>query len=175
MVLLRDVQGRVYKFKSRSECLGLGVLTLDVTDIVRSHMVLVVDIVPGKVDYVKVMTITSTLKDDGDYVPISPTPKKGYAIQLRLRNYHEGHHRDAARLIPILPKYSYLKIDSSYEVPIQMLVEGLYCLGNPLMTWPKHQGGLGELRDHVRRRDLTRKKEELYCTTDDQSEEEDGV
>lgn len=56
-----------------------------------------------------------------------------------------------------------------------MLVEGLDCLGNPLMTWPKHQGGLGELRDHVRRRDLTRKNEELYCTTHDQSEEEDGV
>ena len=59
MVLLSDVQGRIYKFKSRSECLGLGVLTLDVTDIVRSHMVLVVDIVPGKVDYVKVMTVST--------------------------------------------------------------------------------------------------------------------
>jgi hypothetical protein len=43
MVLLRDVQGRVYKFKSRSEYLGLGMLTLDVTDVVRSHMVLVLD------------------------------------------------------------------------------------------------------------------------------------
>jgi hypothetical protein len=115
MVLLRDVQGRVYTFKSRSECLGLGMLTPDVPDIVRSHMVLVLNIVPGKLDYVKVMTvttyisnshllilnlqITSTLKDDYDYVPISPAPKKGYAIELRLRNHREGHHRDAARLI----------------------------------------------------------------------------
>ncbi|KAE8440721.1 hypothetical protein EG329_006772 [Mollisiaceae sp. DMI_Dod_QoI] len=60
--------------------------------------------------------ITSTLKDDGDYVPISPTPKKGYVIRLRL--YREGNHRDATKLIPILAKYPYLKIDSSYEVPI---------------------------------------------------------
>ncbi len=59
MVLLRDVQGRVYKFKSKSECLGLGMLTLDVTDVVRSHMVLVLDIVPGKLDYVKVMTVSA--------------------------------------------------------------------------------------------------------------------
>ena len=62
MVLLRDVQGRVYKFKSRSEYLGLSMLTLDVTDVVRSHMVLVLDIVPGKLDYVKVMTVSSYLK-----------------------------------------------------------------------------------------------------------------
>ncbi|KAH8745738.1 hypothetical protein F5882DRAFT_471563 [Hyaloscypha sp. PMI_1271] len=87
MVLLRDVQGRVYNFKSRSECLGLGMLPLGVTDVVRSHMVLVLEIVPGKLDYVKVMTITSMRKDQGDYVPISPTPKKGFAIQLRLRDY----------------------------------------------------------------------------------------
>jgi len=79
------------------------------------------------------------------------------------------------RFIPILPKYSYLKIDSYYEVPIQMLVEGGDCLGNPLMIWPKHQGGLGELRDYVRRRDLIRGQEKLYRTTEKQSEEEDGV
>jgi hypothetical protein len=36
-------------------------LTPEVKDVVRSHMVLVLDIVPGKLDYVKVMTV-STLK-----------------------------------------------------------------------------------------------------------------
>jgi hypothetical protein len=60
-VLLRDVQGRVYKFKSSLECLGFSMLTPEVKDVVRSHMVLVLDIVPGKLDYVKVMTV-STLK-----------------------------------------------------------------------------------------------------------------
>lgn len=59
MVRLRDVQGRVYKFKSMSECFALGMLTLDVTDVVRSHMVLVLDVVPGKLDYVKVMTVST--------------------------------------------------------------------------------------------------------------------
>lgn len=54
MVSLKDVQGRVYKFKSRSE----GMPTLDVTDVVRGHLVLVLDIVPGKLDYAKVMTVS---------------------------------------------------------------------------------------------------------------------
>jgi len=34
------------------------------------------------------------------------------------------------------------------------------------MVRPKHQGGLGELRDHVRRRDLIREKEKLYRGTE---------
>lgn len=58
MVPLKDVQGRIYKFKSSSECFGLGMPTLDVTDVVRSHLVLVLDIVLGKLDYVKVMTVS---------------------------------------------------------------------------------------------------------------------
>lgn len=37
----------------------------------------------------------------------------------------------------MLPKYSYLKIDSDYEVPIQMLVKERDCLGDLLMVWPK--------------------------------------
>jgi hypothetical protein len=42
IVPLKDIQGRVYKFKSRSECLGLGMPTLDVTDVVRSHMAILI-------------------------------------------------------------------------------------------------------------------------------------
>ena len=55
-----------------------------------------------------------------------------------------------------------------------MLVEAKDYSGNPLMVWLKHQGGLGELRDHVRRRDLIHGQEKLYHTTEKQSEE-DGV
>ena len=51
MVLLRDVQGRVYKFRSNSECLGLDIPTPVLSDKVRGHMVLVVGGVPGKVDF----------------------------------------------------------------------------------------------------------------------------
>ena len=61
MVPLKDVQGRIYKFKSRSECFGMCMPALDNTDVIRNHIVLVLDIVPGKLDYVKVMTV-STLK-----------------------------------------------------------------------------------------------------------------
>jgi hypothetical protein len=59
MVLLRDVQGGLYKFKSRSECLGLGMLTLDIADVICSYMVLILDIVPGKLDYIKVVTVSA--------------------------------------------------------------------------------------------------------------------
>ncbi|KAG9233110.1 hypothetical protein BJ875DRAFT_465023 [Amylocarpus encephaloides] len=135
MVSQKDVQGRVYKFKGTSECFGLD------TDV----LVLVLGLAPRRLNHVKVMTNTSTRSDSGDYIPISPTPKKGFPIQLRLRNYREWY-RDAPRIVPMLPKYSYLKIDSDYEIPLQMLVEERDCLGNPLMVWPKHQGGLGELR-----------------------------
>ncbi|RDL31342.1 uncharacterized protein BP5553_09551 [Venustampulla echinocandica] len=89
MVLLTDVQGGVYKFKSNSECCGLGIPTPVLPDKVRGYMALVLSSMPRKLGYVKVMTITSTLKDDGDYVPISPILKKGSPIQLRLRNYFE--------------------------------------------------------------------------------------
>lgn len=50
-----------------------------------------------------------------------------------------------------------------------MLVEGRNCLGNPLMIWPKHQGGLGEVRDYVRRRDSIREAGNLYELTEKQS------
>lgn len=114
------------------------------------------------------------LKDHGDYVPISPTPKRSFAIQLRLRN-HLGWYGDIALIFVTLPKHSYLKIDSYYEVPLQLLVEAKGCSDKPLMGWQKHQGGLGELRHHIRRRDLIRGKEKLYRTTKKKSEEEDGV
>jgi len=50
-----------------------------------------------------------------------------------------------------------------------MLVEGRDCLGNPLVIWSKHQGGLGELRDYVRRRDSIREAVNLYQLTEKQS------
>jgi hypothetical protein len=75
----------------------------------------------------------------------------------------------------VLPKYSYLKIDSYYEVPIQMLVDVRDYFGNPLMIWSKHQGGLRQLQDYVRRRDLIREQGELYRTTEKESGEGDGV
>jgi hypothetical protein len=59
MVLLKDVQGRVYKFKSNSECLGLGIPTLVLPDKVRDDKVLVLGDVPRKLDYVKVMIVSA--------------------------------------------------------------------------------------------------------------------
>ena len=59
------------------------------------------------------LQITSNDEDDGEYVPISPTPKDGYAVRIRLRNYHEWYS--------LLEKYWYLKIGEYYEVPVQML------------------------------------------------------
>jgi hypothetical protein len=79
------------------------------------------------------------------------------------------------RCIPTLAQASYLQIDSYFEIPIQMLDEATDDLGKPLIIWAKHQGGLGELRDHVQHRDLIRGKEKLYRTTEKQSEGKDGI
>lgn len=119
--------------------------------------------------------ITSKLKEDGDYVPIFPTPKESYSIQLRLRNQVGWYYQDAVLHITTLPRFSYLKIDSYYEVPIQMLEEAQDYFGNPLMIWVKHQGGLEELRDHVRHRDHIREEERLCQLMMKQSLEEDTV
>jgi hypothetical protein len=59
MVPLKDVQGRVYTFKSNSECLGLGIPTPVLLNNVRGHMVLVLGDVPRTSDYVKVMTVSA--------------------------------------------------------------------------------------------------------------------
>jgi hypothetical protein len=59
MVPLKDVQGRVYKFLSNSECLDLGIPTPVLPEKVRGHMVLVLSGVPGKLNHVKVMTVSA--------------------------------------------------------------------------------------------------------------------
>ena len=64
--------------------------------------------------------------------------------------------------VTTLPKYSYLKTNSYYKLPIKLLVDAREYLGNPLIVWPKHHGGLGELRDHVRCCDLICGQEKLY-------------
>lgn len=115
------------------------------------------------------------MKDDCEYVPISPTPKKGYAIQIRLRNQLALYGQDAVLHITMLPLFSYLKIDSYDEVPIQMLDEAVDGIGKPLMIWAKNQGGLGQLRDHVRRRDQFRKGKEPCQMIETNSLEKNGV
>ncbi|KAL2071831.1 hypothetical protein VTL71DRAFT_13066 [Oculimacula yallundae] len=161
MVSLKGVQGRIYRFKTKSEYMELGIPIPVIESIVRCHMVLVLDVVRTKRDYVKIMTITSSLRDDGEYIPISPTPKKNYPIQIRLRNQLIGNYHYTAVRIPMLPLYSYLKIDSYYEVPIQMLDEVVDSYDEALMICAKHRGGLAELRDHIRRRDQDRESNEL--------------
>lgn len=58
MVRLENVQGRIYTLKSKSVCLASGIITPVDSDVVRGHMVLVLDVVPEKSDYVKIMTVS---------------------------------------------------------------------------------------------------------------------
>lgn len=55
-----------------------------------------------------------------------------------------------------LEKYSFLKIDKSYEVPLKMLEEVVDEKGRALMAWARRRGGEGELRQYVRRCDRLR-------------------
>jgi hypothetical protein len=45
----------------------------------------------------------------------------------------------------------------------------------PLVIRAKHQGGLAELRDHIRHRDQVREGKKLCYKTETQSLKEDGV
>ena len=58
MVRLKDVQGKIYKFKSTTECLALGIPTPVLPDKVRGHMVLIFSIIPERLGYVKVVTVS---------------------------------------------------------------------------------------------------------------------
>ena len=73
-----------------------------------------------------------------------------------------------------LPMFSYLKIDSYDEIPIQVLDETIDSIGKPVMIWAKHQGGLGELRDHVRRCDQFRERKKLCQIMETHSLEENN-
>ncbi|KAI9646859.1 hypothetical protein NHQ30_004859 [Ciborinia camelliae] len=160
MVNPNKVEGKLYKFLPKSELKDLN-KTIDpnITGNVRRHMVICLGIVVGRPNHVKVMTITSKVKDDREYVPISPTRKKPYPIQLRLRNSWCYSDNGVAIQLTSLPLYSYLKIDEYYEVPIQMLEEVFDKYGNILSIPKKHHGGLGELKAHLRRRDRARELE----------------
>jgi hypothetical protein len=52
-----DIEERIYSFRSKAECAELGVVFLDIPSIVLCHMVLVLDQVPQRKGYVKVMTV----------------------------------------------------------------------------------------------------------------------
>ncbi|KAH6673455.1 hypothetical protein B0J14DRAFT_480924, partial [Halenospora varia] len=153
MVRPRDVQGRIYTVKSKSECASLSMADDILPDIVRSHMVFVLEVIPWKKHYVKIMTAT-----ENEYVPISPTRKKPYAFQLRLKDCRTW----SGLYIERLDKYSYLKIDEFYEVPIDMLEPVISrTTGEQMMCWARRQGGLAQLRDHIRRCDRQREMERL--------------
>ncbi|KAF7911520.1 uncharacterized protein EAE98_011990 [Botrytis deweyae] len=156
MIHPQQIQGKIYTFIPDSEIHHLGI-TLDdnIEKIVRKHMVICLGIVHGRPNYVKVMTITSTVKDDHEYVPIAPTPKKPYPIQIQLRSSSD----------------SYLKIDACYEVPIQALEQVFDCYGNPLSIRPgRGAGGLPQLNDYIRRRDSIREMEKIYRDMEKQDE-----
>jgi hypothetical protein len=53
-----DVEGRIYSFRSKTECAELDVVFPDIPSIVLCHMVLVLDRVPQRKGYVKVMTVS---------------------------------------------------------------------------------------------------------------------
>lgn len=63
-------------------------------------------------------------------------------------------------------KHSYLKTDSYYEVPIQMLVDVKDHFDNPFIAMSKGQGGLRQLQDYIRRRVSIREQEALCRATE---------
>lgn len=57
MISIKNVRDRVYKFKNKLKCVDLNMFIFDVTDVVHSHLILVLNNVLKKLNYVKVMTV----------------------------------------------------------------------------------------------------------------------
>ncbi|KAF5872734.1 uncharacterized protein Bfra_006097 [Botrytis fragariae] len=168
MVHPQQVQGKLYNFLSKSELKKTDVVfDTNVTDLVRIHMVICLGTVPTRPDYVKVMTITTSLKEGHEYLPIAPVRKRPYPIQIKLRNNHGWvwARGQQTLLITTLSERSYLKIDEFYEVP-----EVMDDYGIPLSIPAKHHGGLAELKLHISRRDSERNYEKLCRDAHDQDD-----
>jgi hypothetical protein len=57
--------------------------------------------------------------------------------------------------------YSYLKIDTHYEVPLRMLKEEVDCYGSPLMLRLRHHGGIRHLQSYLKQREKGRESERI--------------
>lgn len=126
---------------------------------------------PDQAHHVKVMTvsisswkkplvtiettqITSSLKGEIDnYLPIAPLRKQPFPVQLQLQTHLTTDRGQTAVSIPTLDRYSYLKINESYDIPIQILNQAYDDDDVPLKILTKGKGGVGELRCYLRRRE----------------------
>ncbi|KAF2675036.1 hypothetical protein BT63DRAFT_450022 [Microthyrium microscopicum] len=113
-------QGKVYKFKSKSEWSDKNAQLIQLSTRYRSHMVVVLGKAFGRPPgWVRIVNVTSTLPEAYDptrYLPIHPNRKfrKG-GIQLKLCGSWEQD--------TLLPKFSYIRIDNVQEVPLEILME----------------------------------------------------
>lgn len=58
MMQRKDVEGKIYEFRSKSESTDPGSEISDVPALICSLMVLVLDVVPGRKGYVKIMPVS---------------------------------------------------------------------------------------------------------------------
>ena len=130
-------------------------------------MVPVLDCFPERKGHVEVMTVRSNISNHGkishnilliisknhkgDYLPIVPTPKKPYPLQLNFINpLPEFVRLGKLMRFSRLPLLSYLKVGISYEIPIRALKEIVDGSSNQFMVRLKHRGGIRQLQHHVR-------------------------
>jgi hypothetical protein len=57
MVKLKYIEGRVFRFRKESDCAELGTPIPEIEEKVRIHIVILLDLVLSKRDWVKVMTV----------------------------------------------------------------------------------------------------------------------
>jgi hypothetical protein len=98
--------------------------------------------------------ITSKTKPKtGSFLPISPNPKEKYPMQIQIDYRYELYCADGSRAPQAvqLPKKSFLRIDEHYEVPLASLRPYLDVDGDQLKIRGKRKGGLGDLKDYLRK------------------------
>lgn len=97
-------------------------------------------------------------KSPGTYLPISPTPKKRYPLQLQLC---KNRNDQSELLITCLPGRGdkYLRVDEKWEVQMNIL-EGLVDgIGDEIRVRMKRRGRMGELGEWIGRWEAERARE----------------
>jgi hypothetical protein len=185
-------EGRIYEFLTVEKCSLSGIRQPNVPDHIRARQVLVLERVDGLKGVVKCMTvslhelhlqinflqtlisvilqITSKAKPKtGSFLPICPNPKEKYPMQIQLDYGCELYNADGSRAPQSvhLPKGSFLRIDEYYEVPLASLRPYLDVDDDQFKIRRKKKGGLGDLKDYLRKMDNKKKalRESLLAQT----------
>ncbi|KAL2063705.1 hypothetical protein VTL71DRAFT_5510 [Oculimacula yallundae] len=143
MVHRNEVIGRIYTFNPNMTAAEKN----KIPPHIRRRFVLVLDTVPGREGYVKILGITPYVSPSYTYIPIAPTPKSTYPMQLLLRKnytFSQLKHGEFVNVkAPGNPEL-YVRVDESFEVEVGVLVGVRDKMGDDVAVRRRKRRGMGE-------------------------------